>query len=95
MHSSSRISPQLPRRGPNLQRRQRTALSATGEGTPLRVAPRPSNGPKASIDLHQLALPHSYPANKLASDRHKGQPLCPNASKAKDKVRSTGSFNPR
>src|ERR1035438_2088306 len=63
MHSWSCPWPQLPRRCPNPQRRQRPALSSTGDGTPLRPTPRPSNGPKTSTCLNPVAppLPHTTP----------------------------------
>ena len=95
MYSASRIPPQLPRQCPSPQRRQRTALSSAGDEAPLRVAPRLSSGPKASTYLNRIAPPDPHPTNKVACYLPKGQPLSLNASKAKDKARSTGSFNPR
>ena len=41
------------------------------------------------------AAPDSPPADRVASHLPKAQPLSPNASKAKEKARSMGSFNPR
>src|ERR1035438_153153 len=84
MHSWSCPWPQLPRRCPNPQRRQRPALSSTGDGTPLRPTPRPSNGPKTSTCLNPVAPPLSHPTSKVASHLPKGQPLCPNPSQPKD-----------
>jgi hypothetical protein len=95
MHSASRIAPQLPRRWPNLQRRQRTALSPAGDRAPFWVTPRPANGPETSTYPNRVAPPDSHPTHKVARHLPKAQPLSPNASKAKDKARSTGSFNPR
>ena len=70
--------------------------SATaGDEAPLGITPGRSTGPKASSGLNRVAPPDSHPTHKVAGYLPKAQSLSPNASKAKDKARSTGSFNPR
>ena len=56
-----------------------------------------SGAPPAAQDMELTRNRRVHSTNLVELSRHlpKGQPLCPNASRAKDKARSTGSFNPR